>query len=102
MITTAMMTTLVILLIKTFILSHLVVKFEPLQWIIEAMKPLFGKWTITKFSYDLLMLASSCLKCTSLYIGWYLGGFWLGVIATFIAYMYSNLLQHKVDKIRFQ
>lgn len=89
------------LYLKVFLLAHLIVKFEPLNWILDALYPLFSKNLISNLIYNIITLATGCLKCSSLYIGWILGGFWCGVISTFIAYLYSQIIMPKIDKIRF-
>jgi hypothetical protein len=68
----------------------------------EAIRGFFDKNTLLKLIYNIITLALSCLKCTSFYVGWILGGFWCGVISTFITYLYVQLLAPKIDKIRFQ
>lgn len=90
----------IVLLIKIFLLSHLIVKFEPLHWLLESISHIFTKNIVTKLAYNLFIDASTCIKCTSLWIGILLGGFWIGILASFIAYLYSQLLMPKIDKIR--
>lgn len=91
-----------IIFIKVFLLAHLIVKFEPLNWILDAIKPLFEKNVILNLIYNIITLATSCLKCTSFWLGWSLGGFWCGVTMSFIAYLWTQLIQPTIDKIRFQ
>jgi len=92
----------VILISKSFLLAHLVVKFEPISWFMEAIAPSFDKNKALKFLFNILYTALGCLKCSSLYVGWIIGGFWCGVITSFIAYLYSQIIMPKIDKIKFQ
>ena len=98
----SLLLTYLIPVIKTFLLAHLIVKFEPISWLMEAIAPAFDKNKVLKFLFNVLYTALGCLKCTSLYVGWILGGFWLGVISTFVVYLYSQIVMPKIDKIRFQ
>jgi hypothetical protein len=90
----------IILLIKIFLLSHLITNFQPLQWFLEAIKDYFNKNIISKLLYNLLIEAISCIKCMSFWTGLIIGGFWIACLSTFIAYLYSNLLQPHIEKIR--
>jgi len=88
---------------KSFLLSHLVVKFEPFNWILDSLHPKFVKSNkFLQLLWNLFVLAVTCLKCSSLYIGWYLGGFWCGVATSFLSYLYSQVILPYVDKIRLQ
>jgi len=84
----------------SFILAHLIVKFEPIGWLMELIKPSKGEVKI--FLYNMISLAFGCLKCCSLYIGFIIGGFWCGAITSFIAYIYSQLIAPFIDTIRFR
>ena len=95
------MITTLILITKTFLLSHLIVKYEPITWIMESIRDSFNKNGLTRLLYNIISLSLGCIKCCSLYIGWILGGFWIGVISTFITYLYSNLISPKIEKLRF-
>jgi hypothetical protein len=91
------------LILKSFLLAHLITKFEPINWLLEIIgEGLQESNKVVKFIFNIFSLALSCLKCSSFYIGWILGGFWVGVFTTFIAYLYSQLLLPYIDKIRFQ
>jgi hypothetical protein len=67
----------------------------------DAISPLFNKNALTKLIYNSLLLALTCLKCCSLYVGFIIGGFWCGIFTSAFAYLYMQVLAPKIDKIRF-
>lgn len=87
---------------NSFLLAHLIVKFEPIGWVLEAIQPTFNKNRITRFFYNLISLALGCFKCSSLYVGFFIGGFWCGVMTSFFAYIYSQSIAPFIDGIRFK
>jgi len=86
----------------TFVLAHLIVKFEPIGWVMDSLYPIFNRNGFTKFIFNIVNLALTCLKCSSLYVGFFIGGFWCGVITSFISYLYTQVASPLIDKIRFQ
>jgi len=94
-----MLQTTLLLIVKSFLLSHLIVKYEPISWILDLMEP---KTAIGKILYNSISLALGCIKCASLYVGWIIGGFWVGVITSFIAYLWSQIVTPYIDRIRFR
>lgn len=90
----------IITLFKIFLLSHLIVKFEPLQWFLESLSLYFTKNVITKLIYNLLIDALSCIKCMSFWIGLIMGNFWIACLSTFIGYLWGNLITPYIEKIR--
>lgn len=89
----------IILIIKTLLLAHLITHFEPLREFLEWIKP---KNKILLFIHSNITKILTCIFCTSLYLGFIIGGFWVGVISTYLAFLYSKLLEHKINKIRLQ
>jgi len=86
----------------SFVLAHLIVKFEPIRWIFEIIRPSATKREPFRFIFNITDLAFSCFKCSSLYVGFFIGGFWCGVITSFFAYIYSQSIQPFIDGIRFR
>lgn len=91
----------IVLIIKTLLLAHLISHFEPLKEFLEYIKP-YKKNKYKMFLHSNISRASTCIYCCSLYIGFIMGGFWIGIISTYIAFLYSKLLEHKINKIRLQ
>lgn len=87
---------------NSFILAHLVTKFEPIGWILEFIQPTFNKTKFTRFIYNNISLALGCFKCCSLWVGFIIGGFWVGVLTSFFAYIYSQSIQPYIDGIKFK
>ena len=90
----------IITLIKIFLLAHLIVKFEPIVWLLESISHYFTKNTLTKLIYNLLIDALSCIKCMSFWIGLIIGGFWIACASTFIGYLWGNLITPYIERIR--
>ena len=87
----------------SFCLAHLIVKFEPLQWIMEYLDPIFNKrHALLTLIWNTIKLALGCFKCSALYVGWFIGGFWCGVITSLFAYIYSQSIAPFIDGIRFR
>jgi hypothetical protein len=90
--------------IYTFVLAHLIVKFEPIHWILDATKP-SGDHKLSPvkhFIWHIIEMVLSCFKCSSLWIGFILGGFWCGVFTSFFAYIYQQSIAPFIDGIRFK
>ena len=92
----------IILIIKTLILSFVITKFEPLQWLFDLLRPKFEGRNISNLIFNAFYLATGCFKCCSLYVGFIIGGFWIGIISSIIAYLYLQLLAPKIEKITLQ
>lgn len=88
--------------VKTFLLSHLITKFEPLHWTLDVLWDLKPKSVVLQTLLATLRLGTSCMKCCSLWLGIFTGGFWVGVVTSFLSYLYTQLLSHHIEKIRFQ
>jgi hypothetical protein len=89
----------------SFVLAHLIVKFEPIHWFIDAVDPYLRnnkKNMLTSILWNIFTLAIGCFKCCSLYVGWIVGGFWCGVMTSFFAYIYSQSIAPFIDGIRFK
>jgi len=90
------------ILLKVLLTAWLITSYDGIQWILEAISPIFNKNAFTKLIYNSIVLATSCIKCCAFYVGWIMGGFYIGCLASFIAYLYSQLIMPTIDKIRFQ
>jgi hypothetical protein len=89
-------------IIKTLCLGFVITKFTPFQWFLEAISPIFNKNGVTKFIFNIISLLTSCFSCCSFWTGCIMYGFWYGIVGYILAYLYGKLLEHKVEKVRFQ
>lgn len=85
------------LIIKTFLISHIVVKFEPLQWVLDVIRTKIGNNMILNLIVNIISVLTSCLKCTSFWIGLIVGGIWPAIITSYIAYLYGWLIEPKIE-----
>lgn len=63
-----------ILLVKTFLLSWIIARLEPIQWCLELLPNKLYKW--------ILITLTSCLKCSN---------FWVGIIFTHDIFLASAM-----------
>jgi len=91
-----------LLILKVFLISWVITKYDPWFWFLDSISPYFTKNHFTKLIYNSIVLATSCLKCCSLYVGLIMGGLFIGVASSFVAYLYMQLLAPKIDKIYLQ
>lgn len=82
------------LLIKIFLLSWVLVRFEPIQWFIELLPNNIIKYTV--------VLLTSCLKCSNFWIGFLLSGdIFIGAGMSFFGMLYEKTLGKWETKIEF-
>ncbi len=87
----------------SFCLAHLIVKFEPIGWIVDLVDPYLNtRNPFVGILWNSIKLALGCLKCCALYVGFFIGGFWCGVITSVFAYIYSQAVLPFIDGIRFR
>jgi len=86
-------------MIKVFALSFVITKFTPLQWFIESLEPLSKKNIVTNLIVNILSLLTSCHPCCSLWLGFILGGFWIGIFTYVLTYVYNNSILNSWEKI---
>ena len=84
---------LTIILIKVFLLSWLITRFEPLQMILELLPD--------KLIYNLIRLLLTCLKCVLLYTTFiFTGDIFLAAGMSFIGFWYDKLISPIENKVR--
>lgn len=71
------------LIIKVLGLAWLIVGFEPLQWLVDPLPNNIFKY--------LTVVLTTCLRCCSMWVGFIMGGIWVGVTAAFIAVIYTKI-----------
>jgi hypothetical protein len=85
---------------KILLLSHFIVKFEPIQWVLEIIKlKIKNDNVFDHLVLNILTLLTSCMKCCSLWLGLILYGLWPALIASYIAHIYSWKIDPIIEKI---
>lgn len=85
-----------IIILKTLGLGYIISRFTPLHKLFEFIIQLFKKTYPTSI-FSLLLIECirdlmTCFKCLSLWIGFCLGGLWVGIICSIIAFFYDKNL----------
>ena len=88
-----------IILGKILGLSFFITKFSPIQWILELLQPKSER-PFSQLIYNIIMVLTGCFSCCSFWTGTLLFGFWFGISAYVIAYLYNQVLAPFVEKIR--
>jgi len=89
-----------ILIIKTLLISWFVVKFEPLQWTLDILKSKVKPNNIVlNLILNIITLLTTCAKCASLWSGLLIGGMWVALISSYIMYIYSWIIEPRIEKI---
>lgn len=79
---------------KTLVLSWLVTRFEPLQWLINLLPDKKIKFLIQD--------ATTCMKCMSLYLGLMIfGDIYIAALASFLSVIYMKTLGVWEQKVKF-
>lgn len=89
----------VINIIKTLIVGFVLVKYDPIRWILDAIEPSI-KNRLDILVFDCIYVALTCFKCASLYIGFIIGGWWCGLIASIIAYVYKKKIDPWLERVK--
>jgi hypothetical protein len=100
----------IIVLGKILGLSFFITKFSPIQWVLEALQPKVDynlpaseqKRPLLIFIYNIVSILTGCFSCCSFWTGTLLYGFWFGISAYVIAYLYNQILSPFIEKIRLQ
>lgn len=80
---------------KILVLSWLVTRFEPLQWLINLLPE-------KKIKY-LLQDATTCMKCMSLYLGLLITfNIYIAALASFLSVIYSKTVGQWEQKVKFK
>lgn len=77
------------IILKVMLISWLITNYDPIKWIFDIFRP---KNRIVSLIYNIVQLAFTCLKCCSLYIGWIMGGLYIGITCSFIGYLYDSMI----------
>ena len=93
---------LLIVLSKILGLSFFITKFSPIQWILELFHPTEKTNSFLVLIYNIISIMTGCFSCCSFWTGTILFGFWYGIGAYVIAYLYNQLIAPFVEKIRLQ
>lgn len=89
------METILIYLGKTLLMSWLVTRFEPLQWILDLLPN-----NKVKF---LLQDATTCMKCMSLYLGLVISGdIYVAALASLLSVFYNKTIGEWEQKVKFK
>jgi hypothetical protein len=79
--------------------SFFITKFAPFQWILEPIGEQL-KSKVLLLIYHIISLLTSCFSCCSFWVGTIFFGFWWGISAYVIAYLYNQVLAPFIEKIR--
>lgn len=94
--------TLMILIIKIFLLGWFISRFSPIQWILEGIENNFhAKRHFIHMTFFLIREMTSCGKCSAFWVGLVIGGLWPALIASFLSFWYDKLLSPYENKIIF-
>lgn len=89
----------ILVIVQTLLISQFVVKFEPLTWIIDIIRLKVNKENIVmNLLVNILSLLISCFKCCALWMGLLIGGVWVGLASSYIAYLYTWLIEPRIEK----
>lgn len=90
----------IITIIKTLLIAHFVVKFEPIQWLLEIIKVKLNPSNIIgNLIINTISLLTSCSKCAALWTGLLMSGIWVALISSYIMYLYSWIVEPRIEKI---
>ena len=82
-----------ILMIKIFLLSWMIVRFEPIQWCLDLLPNNLFKYIIVTMT--------SCLKCSNFWIGLILSGdIFIASGLAFIGMLYEKTIGNWETKIK--
>jgi len=94
------MNIMVLMVIKTFLISHFIIKFEPIQWVLDLIKiRIKNNNIIGNLIMNILTVLTTCHKCSALWIGLLLYGLWPALITSYIAHIYSWRIDPIIEKI---
>lgn len=90
----------ILLIIKTLLIAQFVVKFEPIQWVLDIIKTKIKPNNIVvNLFLNIISLLTSCSKCAALWTGLLMGGIWVALISSYIMYLYSWIIEPRIEKI---
>jgi hypothetical protein len=81
-------------MIKCFLLSWMIVRFEPIQWLLELLPNKLYKW--------ILITLTSCLKCSNFWISFiFIHDIFIASAMAFIGMLYEKTIGTWETKINF-
>jgi hypothetical protein len=81
-------------MIKCFLLSWMIVRFEPIQWLLELLPNKLYKW--------ILITLTSCLKCSNFWISFiFIHDIFIAAGMAFIGMLYEKTIGTWETKINF-
>jgi hypothetical protein len=80
--------------------SFFITKFAPIQWLLDLFYPSEKSNPLLVLIYNIVSLLTSCFSCCSFWVGTIFFGFWWGISAYVIAYLYNQVLAPFIEKIR--
>ena len=89
-----------IILSKILGLAFFITKFAPINWILELLYPSEKSNPFLILIYNIVSLLTTCFSCCSFWVGTIFFGFWYGISAYVIAYLYNQILAPFIEKIR--
>lgn len=88
--------------------SFFITKFAPIQWFLDLLEPndvegvksFSQKHPFLFLIINIIKLLTGCFSCCSFWVGTIFFGFWFGISAYVIAYLYNQVLAPIIEKIR--
>lgn len=88
------------ILCKILGVSFFITKFSPIQWILDLLQSSEKTKPIFTLLYNMISILLGCFSCCSFWVGTIFFGFWWGISAYVIAYLYNQILAPFIEKIR--
>lgn len=90
----------IITIFKIMGLAWFVSRFDPIQWVLEAVRSNFSNdRKFIQLLFMVLETITTCSKCAAFWIGLVLYGIWPALIASFIIFWYDKIflpIEHKI------
>lgn len=78
-------------------MSHFITKFQPFEWIMDVIRMKIGNRLVPSLILNCLNVLITCHKCSALWIGILCGGIWVGLVTSYLAYLYGWLIEPKIE-----
>jgi len=91
-----------LIILKIMGLGWFISRFEPLQWVIDAIRMNFKPSRNTiHLLFDLISVLTTCGKCAAFWTGLILtGNIWMAITASFLLFWYDKLFIPIEQKIK--
>lgn len=86
-------------ILKILGLAFIITKFEPINWLLDLVRP---KNKYIRIITSTIQLALTCMPCASFWIGLFGYGIWHGILSYFISYLWTKTISKTLDKNNFQ